>query len=129
MIRIALTKAFFRPGFSNFLIKLTVHFCMFLYLLTHYLRVTVLLLCQLQVVSKLHVPICPYLISEKRQKNFNLVTGSAIKLWLSGNMLPNIKTCKKILSNFSQNLRIMALKLIEFTQFLSPNLSIYINLL
>ena len=38
------------------------------------------------------------------------------KTGLSGNMLPNIKTC----DNRWENLRIMALKLLELTQFASP---------
>ena len=38
-----------------------------------------------------------------------LVTGIATKPWLSRNMLPNIKTWENELSNFSENLRIVAL--------------------
>ena len=49
-----------------------------------------------------------------------LVTGIATKPRLSGNMLPNIKTCENGWSNFSGNLRIVALKLLELTRFLSP---------
>ena len=43
------------------------HFRMFLYLVTCFLRATVSLLCRLQAVSNLHVPIYPYLISEARR--------------------------------------------------------------
>ena len=69
-----------------------------------------------------------------------LVTGIATKPLLSVNMFPKIKTCENGRSNFSKNLRIVALilmlrfsnflrNLIELTRFLSPNLSIYIYLL
>ena len=61
-------------------------------------------------------------------KLFYLMTGTATKPWLSGIMLPNIKTCENRWSNFSENLRIVDLKLLELTRFLSPNLSIYSNL-
>ena len=39
-----------------------------------------------------------------------LVTGTAIKPSLSGNMLSNMNTCKNGWSNFSENLRIIVLK-------------------
>ena len=42
-------------------------------------------------------------------------------------MLPNIKTCENRWLNFSENLRVKAIKLFELTLFLSPNLSIYFN--
>ena len=38
---------------------------------------------------------------------------------------PNIKTCEHWWSNFSENLRIVALKLLELNWFWSPNQSIY----
>ena len=37
---------------------------------------------------------------------FEIVTGIATKPGLSGNMLPNIKTCENESSNFSENLRV-----------------------
>ena len=48
-----------------------------LYLVTRFLRVTVSLLCRLKAVSKIHVPMYPYLINEGRllSKLFDLVTG------------------------------------------------------
>ena len=52
-----------------------------------------------------------------------LVTKIAMKLSLSRNMLSNIQICKNGWLNFSENLRILVLNLLEFTQFLSPNLS------
>ena len=42
------------------------HLCMIFYLETCFLRVAVSLLCRLQAVSTMHVPIYPYLISEGR---------------------------------------------------------------
>ena len=64
VIRIELTRLILMPGFSSFLRNSIIHFRMFLYLKTFFLRVTVSLLCRLQAVSKIHVPMYPYLISE-----------------------------------------------------------------
>ena len=66
VIRIELTRAILMQRFSNFQRNSTIHFCMFLYLVTYFRGVTVSLLCRLQAVSKIHVPIYPYLISEGR---------------------------------------------------------------
>ena len=60
-------------------------------------------------------------------KLFELVTGTEMKPWLSRNMLININACENGWSNFSANLRVLSLKLLELTQFARPNLSIYIN--
>ena len=49
------------------------------------------------------------------------------KPWLSANMLPTINTCEKRWSNVSENQRVLATKLLELTQFASPNRSIYLN--
>ena len=58
-----------------------------------------------------------------------LVTGIAMKPLLLGNKKANIRTCKNGWLNFLDNFNIMALKLLQLTQFLSPNLSIYSYLL
>ena len=60
---------------------------------------------------------------------FELVTGTQMKPWLSRSMLSNINTCENGWLNFSSNLRVMSLKLLELTQFTWPNLSIYFNFL
>ena len=65
----------------------------------------------------------------KETKLFELVIGTEMKLWLSRNMLLNINTCKNGWSNFSANLRVVSLKLLELTQFAWPNISIYFNFL
>ena len=52
-----------------------------------------------------------------------------MKPWLPRNMLLNINTCENGWSNFSANLRVVSLKLLQLTQFAWPNLSIYINFL
>ena len=49
--------------------------------------------------------------------------------WSSRNMLPNLNTCENWWSNFSANLRVVSLKLVELNQFVWPNVSIYFNLL
>ena len=65
----------------------------------------------------------------KDTKLFELVTGTETKPWLSRNMLPNINTCGNGWSNFSVNLKVVSLKLLELTQFAWPTLSIYFNFL
>ena len=64
VIRIELTRAIFMPRFSNYLKNSTIHFRLFLYLVTCFLKIMVSLLFRLQAVSKIYVPIYPYLISE-----------------------------------------------------------------
>ena len=65
----------------------------------------------------------------KETKLFELVTGTEMKPWLSRNMFPNINTCENGWSNFSANLRVVSLKVLELTQFAWQNLSIYFNFL
>ena len=67
VIRIELPRAILMPRFSNYLRNSIIHFCMFLYLETCFLRVTASLLCRLHAVLKTHVPIYPYRISERRR--------------------------------------------------------------
>ena len=67
VIRIEITRAILMPRFSDFRRNSTIHFRIILYLETCFLRVMVSLLCRLQAVSKIHVPINPYLISEGRR--------------------------------------------------------------
>ena len=55
------------------------------------------------------------------------MTGTATKPWQSGNILPNLNTCENGWLFFSENLRIIALKLHELTRFASSNQSIYFN--
>ena len=52
---------------------------------------------------------------------FKLVTHTATKPWLVRKMLPNINTWENLWSNFSSNVRVLTLKLLELTQFASPN--------
>ena len=59
----------------------------------------------------------------------HLLTVIATKLCLARNMFTNIKTCENGWSNFSENLRIVALKLLVLTRSLSPNQYIYIFLI
>ena len=60
-MQIELTRAILMPWRSIFLGNSTIHFHvrMFLYRITCFLRIAVSLLCQLQAVSKIHVPIYP----------------------------------------------------------------------
>ena len=98
---------------------------MFGCLVTCFLRVAVSLPCRLQAISKIHVPIYPCLIISEGRRNCSTFS-TATKPRLSGNMLPNINTCENWWY-FSENLRIVALKLLELTQFASLNLNIYFN--
>ena len=60
------------------------------------------------------VPICPYLISEgdKIVRACDRHRNKTVTL-----TLPNINTCENGWSNFSANLRVLSLKLLELTQF------------
>ena len=60
-------------------------------------------------------------------KLFDLLIGTATKPRLSGYMLPNINTFENECWYFSENLKIVALKLLELTQLTSPKTSIYFN--
>ena len=65
----------------------------------------------------------------KETKLFELVTCTEMKPWLSRNKVPNINTCENGWSNFSANLRVVPLKLLELTQFAWPNLSLCFSFL
>ena len=58
---------------------------------------------------------------------FDLLIGTATKLRLSGYMLRNINTFEIESWHFSENLKIVALKLLELTPLTSPKISIYFN--
>ena len=129
VIRIKLYRAILIPGFSHFLGNMNINFRMFEYLVTCFLRVTVSLLCRLQAVSKIHVPIYPCLIINEGRRNSSTFWSAhaAIKLRLSENMLPNINIWENWYCYFSENLRIVALKWLELTQFALPKQSIHLN--
>ena len=101
---------------------------MFLYLETCFLRVTVSLLCRSQAVSKIHVPIYPSLISVgseivqtcDRHSNETLTLRKHVT-----NLI--IKTFENGRFNISQNLRVVAINLLELNQFALSNLSIYFD--
>ena len=57
------------PRFSHFLGNITINFRMSECLVTCFLRVTVSLLCRLQAVWKIHVPIYPCLIISEGRRN------------------------------------------------------------
>ena len=126
VMRIELTREILSSRISDFLRNSTIDFCMFSHFVTCFLRVTVSLLCWSHAVSKIHIPIYPILIVIGT-KLLELVTGTTTKPRLSGNMLPNIKRCKDLLANFSENLRVVVIKLFELTQIASPNPSIYFS--
>ena len=119
------------PGFSHFLGNRSSNFRMFECLVTCFLRVTVSLLCRLQAVSKIHVPIYPCLLISKGRRNcttfdrhskFSNGTATVRK-----HVNQIFAACENLCWYFSENLPIVALKLIELTQFALPNLSIYFN--
>ena len=67
----------------------------------------------------------------KETKLFELVTDTKTKPWLSGNMqlYIYIYIYAKINGRISQHIPVVALNLLELTQFAWPNLSIYFNFL
>ena len=83
------------------------------------------------------VPIYPYLISEGDEivracdRHWDeTVTLTKHVTWMYksiDSIFACINTCENGLSNFSPNLRVVSLKLLELTQFAWPNLSIYFN--
>ena len=111
------------PRFWNFLRNSIIHFRMFLYLVTCFLRITVSLQCRLQAVSKIHVIIYPYLISEWRRFVWNCDRQSNETVTLRKHVT-KYETCENGWLNFSENFRIVV-KLLELTRFLSPNPSIH----
>ena len=130
MIRIKLNPTILIPRFSHVLGNRTINIRLFECLVTSFLRVMVSLLCRLQAVSKIHVPIYPcQIISEERRNCSTFWSAQKEKPRLSGNMLPkfNINTCENGCWYFSENLRIVALKLFKLTRFASLNLSIHFN--
>ena len=124
MIRIELTRAILMPDF--FLRTSIIHFRMVLYLVTYLVRVTVSLLCRLQAESKIHVPIYPHPILVKGEEIVRPCDQHINGTVTVRKHVTKYKNMQKWMMNFSQNLRIAALKLFEF---LSPNLSIYSKLI
>ena len=112
VIRIELTLAILMPRFSNFLRYSEIHFRTLFYLVICFMRVTVSWLCRhLQAVSKIHVTInLPCLICEWRR--------NCSTMWLAqqrnhDSQETHMKIWENGWSNFSENLRIVALKLLE----------------
>ena len=128
MIKIKLNRAILMSRFSDFLGNRTINFRMFECLVSCFLRVTVSLL--MPATSRVK-DTCTNLSLSNNQcretKLFALLIFTATKPRLSRNMLPNINKCENGCWYFSENLRIVALKLLELAQFASPNLSIYFN--
>ena len=78
-IRKELTLAILMPLCFNFLRNSCIYLRMFLYLVTCFLRITVWLLCQLQAVSMIHVPVYSYLISKGRRNCSTLWPAQQLK--------------------------------------------------
>ena len=76
------TRAILMPvfGFPTYLRNSTIHFVMFLYLVPCFLRVTGSLLCRLQAVSKINLPICLYLIA--LSENCRELDVDEVRVWL-----------------------------------------------
>ena len=95
VIRRELTRAILMPRFLNLLRNQTIHFRVFLHSETCFLRVAVSLLCRSQCRT-ISSPFTNYVDTgiHWHVSVIQLVTGIATELWLSGNMLPNIKACE-----------------------------------
>ena len=86
--------------------------------------VTASLLCRLQGVSKIHVPIN---LSQKGEEVVRLCDRHSNETVTLGKLVTKYKRIRKLWSNLPEHFRIVALKLLELTQFASPNRSIYFN--
>ena len=115
------------PGFWYVLGNRTINFRMFECLVTCFLIVTASLLCRLQAVWKTHFPIYPCLIISEGRRNCSTFISEQQRNRDCQETLPNINKCENWCWYFSENLRIVALTLLELTKFASPNLSIYFN--
>ena len=120
-MRIESTRVISSPRLSDLLRDSTIHFRMFLCMVTCFLRARLYQRDMFKFIS--------LSFQWRETKLFDIVTATGTKPWLSRNMLPNSKTCKKEWSNFSENLTVVATKLLELTQFASLNQSIYFNFL
>ena len=146
------------PGFSHFLGNRTINFRMFECLVTCFLRATVSLLCRLQAYQRYMFVIYPCLIISEGRRNSAIFWShsnetATVRVCHCQYVEPRLSICQTIdnMSNMSnrdcqyvakykntcenwcwyisENLRIVALKLLELTEFASPNLSIYFNFL
>ena len=128
VIRIKLNRAILMPRFSHFLGNITINFRMFECLVTRFLRVTVSLLCRLQAVPKIHVPIYPCLIISEERRNCSTFWSAQQRNRDCQDTYYQYKHIRKwILVYFSENLKIVVLKLLKLTQLTSPKISIYFN--
>ena len=113
------------PRFRIFLRNSNIHFHIFLYLVTCFLIVVVSFLCRSQGRTIISSP-----FTNSIGINWNIIFDTAC--YRHRNETVTLETCYQTCengwSNFSENLRVTALKLLELTRFLSPNLSIYYNL-
>ena len=120
---IELTRAIVIPRLPNFLRNSTIHSRTFFYLVTSFLRVEVSLPCRQQAVSKIFVPIYPYLITEgdeivppcDRHSNETVTLRKHVAKY---------KHMRKW-AKFLKQMRIVALKLLKLTRSASPKQSIY----
>ena len=128
MIRIKLNRAILMPRFPDFLGNISINFQMFECLVTCFLIFTVSLLCRLQAVSNIHVPIYPCLIISEGRRNCSTFWSTQQR---NRDCQDTYVTKYKTLENeswyFSENFRIVALKLLELTQLTSLKISIYFN--
>ena len=128
VIRIKLNWVTVMPWFSHFLGNRTINFRMFECLVTCFLKVMVLLLYWLQAISKIHVPIYPCLIISEGRRNVQLFDRHSNETVTVTRHVAKYKHMQKNWGwYFLENLRIVALKLLKLTQYVSPNLSIYCN--
>ena len=85
---------------------------MFLYLVTCLQRVTVSLLCRYQAISKIHIPIYPYLINEGR-RNFRACDRHRNETVTLRKHVAKYKYMPNEWLNSSENLRVVMIKLSE----------------
>ena len=96
-------------------------------LVTCFLRVTVSLLFRLQAVSKTPVPIYPCLIISEGRRNCSTFWSAQQRNRDCQDTCYDINTFENECWYFSENLKIVTLKLLELAQLTSPKISIYFN--
>ena len=128
VIRIALTRAILMSRFSNFLRNSIIHFRMFLNFETCFLGVTVSLLSRLQAVSKIHVQIYPYLISDGK-RNFSRPCGRHVNETVTGRKhVTKIKNMRKWMVEFVRKFENRGIKIVPYNSILitkSINLQLF----
>ena len=127
-MRIELTRAILIPRFSNFPNNTNINFRMCVYLVTCFLTVAVSLLCRSKG-RKISSPFCNY---QTGINNVTCIFDTACNRHSNETVtlrkhVTKHSNLRKLMVLVPENVRILALKSLDLTLFLSPILSIYFN--